>query len=185
MLPLMTVAVSRTPSRPINPWTTALYAGLFTAIAALIFVYTTGAPIVPALAGLLIGAAPVLAYQLVVGGLGSNWRPVIAGILGFILFVAALFVPSPAVGWVTPVLALLSMLILWPIFVGAMSPDHSVGRLFLSSLLGLILGIAIFFIVGLLMGQNPNAWVSPAGILFFAFWGGTVGVALVSGRARA
>jgi hypothetical protein len=136
-------------------------------------------PVIPALIGLLIGAAPILAYQVSSGSLGSDWKPVIAGILGYILFLAAFFLSGDAVGWVTPVLGILSM-ILWPIVVGAMTPHQSIGKLFLASLIGLILGLAIAFIVGLIMGQDPNNWVGLAGILFFSFWGGTVGAAMVA-----
>ncbi|MBX3000237.1 MAG: hypothetical protein KF893_17065 [Caldilineaceae bacterium] len=177
MLPFIAVAVARTTSR--SPWTPSLYAGLFTAVAALIYVLVVGMPIVPAIIGLLIGAAPVLAYQYSRGVLGSDWRPVIGGIVGFVLFLAAIFLPAPAVGWVTLVLALLSMII-WPIVVGAMTPEQSIGRLLLASLLGFILGLAIAFVVGLLMGQNPNTWPGLAGVLFFSFWGGTVGAAMTA-----
>jgi hypothetical protein len=140
-------------------------------------------PFIPAIVGLLIGAAPILAYQYSRGALGSSWKPVIGGILGFILFVAAIAIDSmfdpSMVSWVTPVLGLLSMII-WPIVVGAMMPEQSIGRLLLASLLGLVLGIAIAFVVGLLMGQDPYAWTGLAGVLFFAFWGGTVGAAMTA-----
>jgi hypothetical protein len=173
---LMTVAVARTTSR--SPWTPSLYAGLFTAVVALIYVLVLGLPIVPAIIGLLIGAAPILAYQYSRGLLGSDWKPVIGGILGFILFVAGIFLPA-ALGWITLILGILSMFI-WPIVVGAMMPEQSIGRLLLASLLGLVLGLAIVFVVGLLMGQDPEAWPRLAGVLFFAFWGGTVGAAMTA-----
>lgn len=176
MLPFMTVAVARTNQ---NPWMTSLYAGLFTAIVALILVLVMGIPVVPALVGLLVGAAPILAYQFSRGTLGSNWRPVIAGILGYVLFVAALFLPAEAVGVASTVLALLSMII-WPLVVGAMMPGQSIGRLFLASLIGLILAVAIYFVVGLLMGQDPYGWIDLASILALSFWGGTVGAAMAA-----
>jgi hypothetical protein len=181
---LMTVAVARTTNP--SPWTPSLYAGLFTAVVALIYVLLLGIPIVPAIVGLLIGAAPILAYQYSRGLLGSDWKPVIGGILGFILFLVSAIV-LPIVGFTDPralavvtlFVALLSMII-WPIVVGAMMPEQSIGRLLLASLLGLILGLAIAFVVGLLMGQNPYAWTGLAGVLLFAFWGGTVGAAMTA-----
>jgi hypothetical protein len=174
MLPFMTVAVARTHQ---NPWMASLYAGLFTAVVALVLVLVTGIAVVPALIGLLIGAAPVLGYQLSRGTLGADWRPIIAGIIGFIPFVAAIFLPAAATGWLVPVLGLLSMII-WPIVVGAMTPGQSVGRLFLASLLGLLLAILIALVIAFAMGQDPYAWPGPAGVFFFSFWGGTVGAAM-------
>lgn len=168
-----------TPASRTNPWSASLYAGLLTAIVALILVLLAGVPVVPALVGLLLGAAPVLAVQMATGGVGQ-WKPVIGGMIGFILFVAGLFVPGEAFGWVAPVLALLSM-ILWPILVGAMSARHSVGRLLLASLLGLVLAVVIFFVVASLMGQDPEGWVGTASIFALSFWGGTVGAALKAG----
>ncbi len=182
MLPLMTVATAPTPEvTTINRWLVSLYAGIFTAVVALVLVLVTNIPILAALIGLLIGIAPILAYQVALGTLGRNWRPVIAGLIGYVLFLAALFLPSEAVGWAVPVLGLLSMII-WPLIVGAMMRDQSVGRLFLASLIGLVLGVAAAFITGLILGQDPYAWVGLAGILFFSFWGGTVGAALAAWR---
>lgn len=175
---MMTVAAR--PASNTSPWTASLYAGVFTAVAGLILVLLAGMPVVPAIVGLLVGAAPVLAVQVATGGVG-HWRSVIAGMLGFILFIAGLFLPAEAFGWVAPVLALLSM-ILWPILVGAMTAGQSVGKLFLASLLGLLLAVAIFFVIANLLGQNPDGWVSPASILALSFWGGTVGAALKAGH---
>jgi len=140
-------------------------------------VFTTGIPVVPALFGLLIGAAPIVGYDLTRGALGSNWRPVIAGVIGNILFVIAIFLPAESFGIVAAAVALLSTLILWPIVVGAMSSSHSIGKLWIASILGLIIGLLV---VSLVAGQDPNSWLKTAGILFFAFWGGTVGAALSS-----
>jgi hypothetical protein len=176
MLPFMTVAVVRSNQ---NLWINSLYAGAFTAVVALILVLVTGIAVLPALVGLLIGAAPILAYQFSNGTLGADWKPIIAGIIGYILFIAALFMPAAAVGWLIPVLGLLSMLI-WPLVVGAMMPSQSIGRLFLGSLLGLLLGIVIAFVVALALGQDPYAWTGLAGVLFFSFWGGTVGAAMTA-----
>ena len=70
-------------------------------------------------------------------------------------------------------------IILWPIVVGAMSPNQSVGKLLVASLLGLILGLIVVLAVILpLFGQNPSSWPGIAAILFLSVWGGTVGAAL-------
>jgi hypothetical protein len=174
MLPFASVAVVRSKE---NPWMSSLYAGAFTAVVALILVLVTGIPFLAGLVGLLVGAAPILAYQFSAGTLGADWKPIIAGIIGYILFIAALFLPADSIGWLVPVLGLLSMLI-WPLVVGAMMPSQSIGRLFLGSLLGLVLAILIALVVALAIGQDPYTWPGPAGVLFFSFWGGTVGAAM-------
>lgn len=158
-----------------NLWIASLAAAIVTAVVAAAMVYTTGMAVVPALLGLLIGAAPIIGYDLVRGGFGSNWKPVIGGIVGFILFVAAIFLPGETFGIVAAVAGLLSTLLIWPIVVGAMSPSHSIGKLWIASLLGLIIGLAV---VSAVAGQDPNSWLKTAGVLFFACWGGTVGAAL-------
>lgn len=160
-----------------NFWIASLAAAIVTAVVAAVMVFTVGRPVVPALLGLLIGAAPILGYDLARGSFGSNWKPVIAGIIGSILFAAALFVPVEAFGIVVVVAGLLSTLLIWPIVVGAMSPSHSIGKLWLASLLGLIVGLLV---ISLVWGQDPDSWLKTAGILFFACWGGTVGAALSS-----
>ncbi|MCB0116585.1 MAG: hypothetical protein R2873_05010 [Caldilineaceae bacterium] len=177
MLPFFAVAGARSDNSPLMA---SLFAGLFTAIVALIYVLVVGMSIVPAIVGLLIGAAPILALQMRSGALGSDWKPVIAGVIGFILFLAAFAFPA-ATGWITPVLGILSMII-WPIIVGAMTAGQSVGKLLLFSILGLILGLAVAFLVALWMGQDPTAWPGLAGIMFFSVWGGTVGAAMASSK---
>lgn len=177
MLPFFAVATARSDS---SPMTASLYAGIFTAVVALIYVLVVGMAIVPAIVGLLIGAAPILAYQVSRGTLGADWKPVIAGVLGFILFLAAFAFPA-ATGWITPVLGILSMII-WPIIVGAMTEGQSVGKLLLFSILGLLLGLAVAFLVALWLGQDPTAWPGLAGVMFFSVWGGTVGAAMASSK---
>lgn len=174
MIPLTAMSATKSGS---NLWVSALAAALVTAVLAAVMVYTVGMPVVPALLGLLIGAGPIIGYDLARGSFGSNWKPVIGGIIGFILFVAAIFLPGETFGIIAAVVGLLSTLIIWPIVVGAMSPSHSIGKLWVASLLGLIVGLAV---VSAVAGQDPNSWLKTAGVLFFACWGGTVGAALSS-----
>jgi hypothetical protein len=56
------------------------------------------------LAFLLIGAGPVLGYQLAAGKLGQDWKTLLGGIIGFIL-------------------PLLSPIIIWPLLVWAFQPQ--------------------------------------------------------------
>ena len=172
MIPLTAMSVSKSSG---NLWMASLAAALVTAVVAAVLVYTAGMPVVPALFGLLIGAAPIIGYDLARGNFGSNWKPVIGGIIGYILFVAAIFLPGETFGIVVVVVGLLSTLLIWPIVVGAMSPSHSIGKLWIASILGLIIGLVVAYAVA---GQDPNTWLKTAGILFFACWGGTVGAAL-------
>jgi hypothetical protein len=174
MIPLTAMSVSKSGS---SLWMASLAAAIVTAVVAAVMVYTTGIPVVPALLGLLIGAAPIIGYDLARGEFGSNWKPVIAGIIGNILFVVAIFLPGETFGIVVAVVGLLSTLLIWPIVVGAMSPSHSIGKLWIASILGLIIGLAV---VSAVAGQDPNSWLKTAGVLFFACWGGTVGAALSS-----
>lgn len=166
-------------------WRTSLFAGIVTAVAALLMALTTGMAIVPAIFGLLVGAAPIIGVQLAGGNLGDNWRPVIAGVIGNILFVVGILLPvfqfgPEAFGLFAPILGILSMII-WPIVVGAMSPGLSVGRLLLFSLLGLVLAVVVALLILNFIGQNPNQWPEPVATFFWAVWGGTVGAAMARG----
>ncbi len=174
MIPLTAMSASKSGS---NLWISSLAAAVVTAVLAAVMVYTVDMPVVPALLGLLIGAGPIIGYDLARGSFGSNWKPVIGGIIGFIIFVAAIFLPGETFGIIAAVAGLLSTLIIWPIVVGAMSPSHSIGKLWIASLLGLIIGLAV---VSAVAGQDPDSWLKTAGVLFFACWGGTVGAALSS-----
>ena len=167
-------------------WKVSLYAGLATAVVALLMVLLKSVPVLAALLGVVVGAAPLLGYDFARGVLGANWRPVIAGLIGNILFIVGFVIlqvvgfaePGAAYGWTVPALMILSI-ILWPIVVGAMSPNQSVGKLLVASLLGLILGLIVVLAVILpLFGQNPSSWPGIAAILFLSVWGGTVGAAL-------
>jgi hypothetical protein len=111
------------------------------------------------LAFLLIGIGPVIGYQLATGQLGSDWKPLIGGLLSFILLI---------LGW-----------LLWPILVGAMTRGQSVGKLFVASLIGIILGVVVLLIAASAMGQNPG-WIGTGFVLLWAVWGGTVGTAMAA-----
>lgn len=160
-------------------WKASLFAGLAAAAVALLMVLLKSVPVVPALLGIAIGAAPIVGYDFARGALGKSWRPVIAGLIGNIFFVVPLFFHSvfaEDIGLVVLglVLAIITA-ILWPIVVGAMSANHSIVKLLIASLLGLIVGLIVYFIAA---GQDPTSWPSLATVLFWAFWGGTVGAAL-------
>jgi hypothetical protein len=151
-----------TATRPTaNPVMVALYAGVATALAALAtaLLFQAENIVLTVIAFLLIGVAPVVGYQLGAGRLGSDWKPLIGGLLGFILLI---------LGW-----------ILWPILVGVMTRGQSVGKLFVASLIGIILGIVVFLIAASAMGQNPS-WIGAGFILLWSVWGGTVGTAMSS-----
>lgn len=160
----MSTSVAATPAtraaRPAaNPWLGAVYAGIFTAVFTAIMIWlfqaNTWAWLIPFL---LIGVGPVLGYQMARGRLFGDWKSILGGIIGSI-----------------PVLGL----ILWPILTGALTRGQSIGRLFLWHLIGLVLGVAVFLILGTLMGQDP-IWFYPGLTIGFAVWGGTVGAAMAS-----
>lgn len=158
MLPLTTMTAVRPTASPLM---VALYSAVATAIAAIATALLFQAEIVVLylLAFLLIGVGPVIGYQLATGQLGADWKPLIGGLLGFILLI---------LGW-----------ILWPILVGAMTKGQSVGKLFLASLIGIILGIVVFLIAATIMGQDPS-WITTGFTLLWAIWGGTVGAAMAA-----
>jgi hypothetical protein len=160
MLPL--TAVTATRPAP-NMWLTSLYAGLATAIAGLAFVllFRAELPILYIPAFLLLGAGPVLGYSFATGTLGSDWKSLIGGILGFVLLIL-----GP---------------ILWAILVGALDKTQRVGMLLLGSIIGLALGIAVFLSLGTVMGQDP-AWFGIGFIVGWAVWGGTAGAAMIAWR---
>jgi hypothetical protein len=160
MLPLTTMTATR-PT--INPMVASLYAGLATAVAAVATSLLFAVPILILyiLAFLLIGAGPVVGYQLATGRLGSDWKPIVGGILSFIL--------GP-LGW-----------LIWPVLVGAMSKDQSIGKLFLATLLGIVIGIVLFLISVTAIGQNPYT-IGTSFTLLCAGWGGTCGAAMTAWR---
>ena len=159
MIPLTTLTATR-PT--INPWMASLYAGLATAILAVItaLLFQAELLVLYIIAFLLIGAGPVLGYQFATGRLG-NWGPIVGGILGFILGPLA---------W-----------LLWPILVGALSREQSIGRLLLGSILGFIVGVVLFLISVSAIGQNPYT-IGTSFTLLCAGWGGTCGAAMAAWR---
>jgi hypothetical protein len=158
MLLLTAIAAPRPTA---SPMMAGLYAAVATAIAAVAVGLLFQAEIVwlYLLAFLLIGAAPVIGYQLATGTLGTDWKPLIGGLLGYVLLI---------LGW-----------ILWPILVGVMTKGQSVGKLFIASLGGIILGFIAFLILGSIMGQDPS-WVMIGWTVMWALWGATVGAAMVA-----
>lgn len=158
----MTTAVATKPAA--SSTMTAIYASLFTAVAAIAFVLLFSAGIlwlwVPAF--LLFGAGPVLGYQFASGRLGSDWKSILGGVLGFLLL---------PLGF-----------LLWPILVGLMTRGQSVGRLFIWSLLGFIVGTVLCLIIGSLFGQDPM-WVGPGWVFGWATWGAFAGAGMVNNRA--
>ena len=162
-----------------NRWKAPLYTGLATALVTLIMILLIQVPVLSVLLGILIGAAPLVGYDLARGTFGANWRPTITGLIGNILFVVGLFLPA-AFAWTVPVfiLSILSM-ILWPIIVGALNQNQSMGKLLLASLVGLILGlIVVIAVIVPLFGQNAYSWPGIAVVIIWAVWGILVGTAL-------
>lgn len=162
-----------------NRWKAPLYTGLATALVTLIMVLLIQVPVLSVLLGILIGAAPLVGYDLARGAFSANWRPIITGLIGNILFVVGLFLPA-AFAWTVPVfvLSILSM-ILWPIIVGALNQNQSMGKLLIASLVGLILGLIVVLAVILpLFGQNAYSWPGIAVVIIWAAWGILVGTAL-------
>lgn len=179
MIPL--TAMAQTGSKG-NTWLAFIYAAVFSAIAALALVLLFGTPFLWPLAGLLIGAGPILGYDMARGKLGSNWKPLIGGLIGYVLFLIG-WVPfvmplAALAAFALPVVATILSVILWPIVVGAMSPDHGIGKLFLASLVGLVLGIVVMlYVVANVMGQDPG-WISTGMVILWAVWAGTCGAAM-------
>lgn len=160
-------------------WKAPLYAAVAAAVVALLMALLQGVPVLGGLLGIVIGAAPIVGYDFSRGALGQNWRPVIAGLIGNILFIVGVVLPgvfTADLGFVVVglVVSLLSAII-WPIVVGVMSPNQSIGKLLLASIIGLILGFIVYFIAA---GQNPNSWPAVATTLYWAVWGAAVGWAL-------
>ena len=151
-----TMSTSSAGARPAaSPLMASLYGGVATGLigAAFMMLLIAKLPILYGLAFILIGAGPVLGYQLAAGKLGQDWKTLIGGIIGFIL-------------------PLLSPIIIWPLLVWAFNRSFGLGRIWLGSLLGFILGVAGFFLIGTMIGQDP-AWVGFGWAMLWALWGGT------------
>ena len=160
-----TISTSTASARPAtSPWMASLYGGVASGLigAAFALLLGTNMPIVYGLAFLLIGAGPVIGYQLAAGQLGQDWKTLLGGIIGFIL-------------------PLLSPIFLWPLLVWAFNRSFALSKVWLGSLLGLILGIAGFFAIGLFIGQDP-AWWSFGWAMLWALWGGTAAAFMAAGE---
>ena len=159
----MTTTTATVASERRNVWMAAGYAGLITALLAVVFslLFQAEQLILYIIALLLIGAGPVLGYQLSRGKLFGDWMAIIGGIVGFIL-----------------------LFIGWPILVGALSKEQSMGKLFLGSLLGFVLGVAVFLLLQTFFGQNPY-FVGTSWVMLWAVWGGTCGAAMEAWRTEA
>ncbi|MEZ4619809.1 MAG: hypothetical protein R2867_30495 [Caldilineaceae bacterium] len=156
MIPLAAMSANRAG----NPWLASIYAGVLAAIAAYAASYFLQADqLVPAVVALLLtGAGPVLGYALATGRIGGSIGGMIGGIIGAI-----------------PVLDI----ILWPVLVGALTSRQSIGKLFLGNLIGIILGLAVFFAMASTMGQDPS-WFAAGVIVSLAVWAGTCGAVMTS-----
>lgn len=159
MIPL---AAATVPKADANPWLASIYAGIFTAIFAVIATLVFSdeqLPILFLIFHLLGGAGPVLGYQLATGQL-VRWGSVIGGIIGSIL---------PILGW--------------PILVGALTRTQSIGKLLGAALLGTILGWAVVLLIASPMGQDPS-WVNFGYVIGCAVWGGTCGALMTAWAKR-
>jgi hypothetical protein len=156
MIPLAAMTATKTDS---NPWLASVYAGVITAIFAIIFTLLFSSSLVGwIIAFLLIGIGPVLGYQAATKQL-VDVKSLIGGLLGGLL----------------PVINI----ILWPILVGALTKGQSIGKLLLGSIIGAVLGLVVFFIIASVMGQDP-AWLSFGVTLGYAVWGGACGALMVA-----
>jgi lysylphosphatidylglycerol synthetase-like protein (DUF2156 family) len=157
MIPL----TAATATRSNNMWMGAIYAGVITAVIAVLtaVLFQAAIPAGYIVALLLIGAGPVLGVNLANGNIASNWGAVIGGIISFIL---------PGVG-----------MLLWPVLVGALDKSQNIGRLFLASVIGIVLAFLVFFLLANVMGQNPT-WIATGVVFLFAVWGGTMGAAMIA-----
>ncbi len=164
----MTRSTTMTAVQPVtvNPWMASLYGGVITAIIAIAFHFLLpmSIPWLWILALLLIGVGPVLGYQLAAGKLGSDWKAIIGGILGSIV-------------------PILGQLLLWPLFVWLFDRRFSLGRLYLGSIVGMVLGFIAFFLIATLMGQNPYVWLGLAWTLAASMWGGATAAFMAGSEA--
>lgn len=161
----MTTSASARPvaATSASPWLAAAYAAIFTALLAGLMAWLFAANTwLWLVAFLFIGVGPVLGWQLASGRLFGDFRSIIGGILGSI-----------------PLLGLL----LYPALVGGLTRGQSIGKLYLWHLIGLVLGVAVFLILGTVAGQDP-IWFAPGLSVSIGFWGGAMGAAMTSTPAK-
>lgn len=148
----------------ISAWRASILAGTITALIASAFaiLLQMEQPMMYIPAILLVGAGPIIGYALAAGRLAI--LPLIGGIISSLLFVLSF--------------------ILWPLFVGILSREHRIGRLYLGSFIGFILGFAVLAVIALSeYGQNP-VWLSVGYVALSAIWGGTCGAFMATRRKQ-
>jgi|GEM_PF-481719 len=191
----------------ISAWRASILAGIITALIASAFaiLLQIEQPMMYIPAILLVGAGPIIGYALAAGRLAI--LPLIGsiiGIVGHILSILSILLIllvgagtiveyvlavtqiaiSPLIIGVVTILLLLISLFIWPLFVGILSREHRIGRLYLGSLIGFILGFAVLAVIALSeFGQNP-VWLSAGYVALFAIWGGTCGAFMATRRKQ-
>jgi hypothetical protein len=157
MIPLAAVTAPRAATS--SPWLASIYAGVISAIFAIITTFLFNSSLIGwVITYLLIGVGPVVGYGLATRQ-GLNWGAIIGAIIGS-----------------------LPIILLWPILVGALSKGISMGRLILAQILGVALGWVVFLIIATVMGQDP-AFFPFAFTLYSAVWAGTVAAAMTAWSA--
>ena len=148
---MIPLATTRVAQPSGNPILASLYAGVY-------FLQNDNL-VLFGVALLLTGIGPVLGYAFASGRIGASIPGLIGGIIGSII----------------PVVSIL----LWPILVGAFTRTQSIGKLLVGSIIGALLGGAVFFLMAQSMGQDPS-WFGAGVILTFAVWGGACGAIMTA-----
>ena len=159
----------------------SMYAGLYAALVSLpLLWFLDGRPVMSAFLGILIGAAPVVGYDVARGVFCAEKRLIIAGLIGYTPFATSILFLNEDRASVYMVRALFNLLpfILWPIVVGAISKNQSMGRLLGASLIGVILGTIVTLVAMSAFGGDPYFDSGILVFLIFSIWGGTVAAAL-------
>ena len=155
MIPLVAVTATRSSA---NPWLASVYAGVISAVMAVITTFLfPNIPVGYIIFFLLIGIGPVIGYQLATGQ-GMNWGSLVGAFIGAI-----------------------PVIILWPILVGALTKGQSIGKLLLAQIIALVLGLVVFLIIATVMGQDP-AFFPFAFTMFCAVWAGAMGAMMTAWR---
>jgi hypothetical protein len=153
MIPLVAVTATRSSA---NPWLASVYAGVISAVLAVITTFLfPNIPVGYIIFFLLIGVGPVIGYQLATGQ-GMNWGSLVGAFIGSI-----------------------PLIILWPILVGALTKGQSIGKLLLAQLIAIVLGLVVFLIIATVMGQDP-AFFPFAFTMYSAVWAGAMGAMMTA-----